>query len=38
MEELLDSLLEECRPYTQQSMLATYIPEMAKGDPSNLGI
>ena len=38
MEELLDSLLEECRPYTQQGKVATYIPGLAKGDPSNLGI
>ena len=38
MEELLDSLLAECRPYTQQGKVATYIPELAKGDPSKLGI
>ena len=38
MEELLDSLLAECRPYTRQGKVATYIPELAKGDPSNLGI
>ena len=38
MEELLDTLLAECRPYTQQGKVATYIPELAKGDPSKLGI
>ena len=38
MEELLEQLLEECRPYTQQGKVATYIPELAKGDPNDFGI
>lgn len=38
MEELLEQLLEECRPYTQQGKVATYIPELAKGDLNDLGI
>lgn len=38
MEELLEQLLEECRPYTLQGQVATYIPELAKGDPNDLGI
>ena len=38
MEELLDALLKECQPYTAQGKVATYIPELAKGDPSDLGI
>ena len=38
MEELLDALLKECQPYTAQGRVATYIPELAKGDPSDLGI
>ena len=38
MEELLERLLEECRPYTAQGKLADYIPELAKGDISDLGI
>jgi glutaminase len=38
MEDLLDELLEECRPYTQQGHVATYIPELAKGDRNDLGI
>lgn len=38
MEELLEQLLEECRPYTQQGQVATYIPELAKGERSDLGI
>ena len=38
MEELLEELLEECRPYTQQGNVATYIPELAKGDRNDLGI
>ena len=38
MEELLEQLLEECRPYTKQGHVATYIPEQGKGDPNDLGI
>lgn len=38
MEELLEQLLEECRPYTQQGAVATYIPELAKGERNDLGI
>ncbi len=38
MDELLEELLEECRPYTQQGQVATYIPELAKSDPNMLGI
>lgn len=38
MEELLEQLLDECRPYTQQGKVATYIPELAKGDLNDLGI
>ena len=38
MEELLDALLRECQPYTAHGKVATYIPELAKGDPSDLGI
>lgn len=38
MEELLEQLLEDCRPYTTQGRLANYIPELTKGDISSLGI
>lgn len=38
MEELLERLLEECRPYTREGRVADYIPELAKGDPASLGI
>ena len=38
MEEMLEQLLEECRPYTQQGNVATYIPELAKGDRNDLGV
>ena len=38
MEEMLEQLLEECRPYTQQGNVATYIPELAKGDRNDLGL
>ncbi|MGE4276908.1 MAG: glutaminase A [Lawsonibacter sp.] len=38
MEDLLEQLLEECRPYTQQGQVATYIPELAKGDRNDFGI
>ena len=38
MEELLEALLKECQPNTAQGKVATYIPELAKGDPSVMGI
>lgn len=38
MEELLEELLEECRPYTKQGKLADYIPELTKGNLDDLGI
>ena len=38
MEELLDELLEECRPYTRQGKLADYIPELTKGNLDDFGI
>ena len=38
MEELLEQLLEECRPYTRQGRVATYIPELEKGDINDLGV
>lgn len=38
MDELLEQILEECKHYTKDGALANYIPELAKGDPENLGI
>ena len=38
MEQLLENLLEECRPYAQQGHVATYIPELSKGNPDHLGV
>lgn len=38
MEELLERLLEQCRPFAQQGRVADYIPEPAKGDPEALGV
>ena len=38
MEELLERLLEECRPYTKDGRVADYIPELAKSDPDALGV
>ena len=38
MDELLEELLEECRPYTKMGHVATYIPELAKRNPDKLGI
>ena len=35
---MLEQLLEDCRPYTRQGKVATYIPELAKGDVNDLGI
>ena len=38
MDELLEELLEECRPYTKMGHVATYIPELAKRNPDKIGI
>lgn len=38
MEEMLEQLLEECRHYTAEGAVASYIPELAKADPKDLGI
>ena len=38
MDTLLERLLADCRPYTEQGRLASYIPELAKADPAALGI
>ena len=38
MNELLNTLVKECGPYTAQGHVATYIPELANGDPSAIGI
>ena len=38
MEELLERLLEECRPFTSQGRAADYIPELAKADTGALGV
>ena len=38
MEELLERLLEECRPFTSMGKVADYIPELAKSDPDALGV
>ena len=38
MDALLEQLLDECRPYTRQGSVATYIPELAKGDLNDLGV
>ena len=38
MEELLEKLLEDCVPYKEKGKVATYIPELAKADPSDFGI
>ena len=38
MEKLLEQLLEDCRPYTKQGRLASYIPELTKANADDLGI
>lgn len=38
MEGLLERLLKECQPFTAQGHVATYIPELAKGNPADLGV
>lgn len=38
MKELLNEILYECTPYTHEGHVATYIPELAKGNPADFGI
>ena len=38
MEGLLNELIEQCRPDTQNGKVANYIPALAKADPSALGV
>ncbi len=38
MEQMLERLVEECREYTKEGKLATYIPELAKVNLDQLGI
>lgn len=37
MEELLEQLLDECKPYTQYGRLASYIPQLAHADIDDFG-
>ena len=38
MDELLEQLVDQCRPYTSEGRLASYIPELTKADPNALGV
>ena len=38
MNTLLNDLIGQCRPYTSQGHVATYIPELANTDPDAIGI
>ena len=38
MKELLDKVLESCRPYIEKGQLASYIPELAKANKDEFGI
>ena len=38
MNTILQEILQECTPYTAEGHVATYIPELAKGDPADFGI
>lgn len=38
MQERLEQILEDCRPYTWQGDLADYIPELAKANREEIGI
>lgn len=38
MNELLNNILQDCAHYTDQGHVATYIPELAKVDPHQIGI
>ncbi|MBR7117082.1 MAG: glutaminase A [Clostridia bacterium] len=38
MKQLLEKILSDCSRYTSEGVVASYIPELAKADPSDLGI
>ena len=38
MDELLEQIMNECRPYTSCGEVASYIPELAKANKEHLGI
>lgn len=38
MEQILDKILEDCRRYTLEGSVASYIPELAKADREKIGI
>lgn len=38
MKQLLNTLVETCRPYAEQGEVANYIPELAKRNPSHLSV
>ena len=38
MNSLLNKLIEECRPFTNQGHVATYIPELANANADAIGI
>lgn len=37
-QELLDEIIEKCRPYAERGVVASYIPELTKADGRKLGI
>jgi glutaminase len=37
MQELLENIVEECRPFTAEGKLADYIPQLAGANPAQLG-
>ena len=38
MQALLNHVINECKPYTAQGHVATYIPQLAMADPDKIGI
>ena len=38
MERFLQEVLEDCRRYTLEGQVASYIPELAKADNEKIGI
>ena len=38
MNTMLENIVAQCRPYTKQEHVATYIPQLANMDPDKLGI
>ena len=38
MQNLLNKIMDDCKPYAAEGVVASYIPELKKANPSDFGI